>query len=91
MSIYIFGSCDNLGDDVSVWPIIMQSELYQQLADYENQQKVAVEIQNQVLVPEPTEAHAEATSPSVEQLRQVFACTVITNCIILVSISHVRK
>jgi hypothetical protein len=76
---------------MSVWPVIMQNELYRQLADYENQQKVAVEVQNQVLVPEPVEAHAEGSSPPVEQLRQVFACTVTTHYIIFTSTFKVRK
>jgi hypothetical protein len=86
MSTYVFDNCDNLSGDINVWPLTMQSELYQQLADYEKQQKVTDEIQNQVRIPEPAEAHVEATSPLTEQLRQVLACTVITGHIIFASI-----
>lgn len=72
---------------MSVCSVIIQSELYKQLADYENQQhKFAVETQKQALVPEPDEAHAEATNPSMEQLRQVFSGTVITHHLILASV-----
>ncbi|XP_069705746.1 centrosomal protein of 290 kDa isoform X2 [Periplaneta americana] len=51
-----------------------QSELYKQLAEYENQQKVAVEIQKQVSVPEPTQSSTEPTTNSaVEQLKQALS------------------
>jgi hypothetical protein len=73
----VFTTCDILCQNGL---FVLQSELYKQPAECENQQKmVAAEIQKQALVSKTSETHTKQNNSTLEQLRQVLAFIMITH------------